>query len=75
MLKTKNNAGIISQVEFMQHHIKPNFAKNMQYAIKFFNSEVKCTWISSLLLKFKPTINYYLFFYKDFAYLSKKLFN
>ena len=28
-----------------------------------------------ILLKFKPTINYYLFFYKAFAYLSKKLLN
>ena len=26
-----------------------------------------------ILLKFKPTINYYLYFYKDFAYLSIKL--
>ena len=59
----------------MQHYIKSRFAKNAQYATKFFNSEVKRTWISSFLLKFKPTINYYLFFYKDFAYLSKKLLN
>ena len=59
----------------MQHYIKPGFAKNTQYATKFFNSEVKCTWISSFLLKFKPTINYYLFFNKDFAHLNKKLLN
>ena len=59
----------------MQHYVKPSFAKNTQYATKFFNSEVKHTWISSFLLKFKPTVNYYLFFYKDFAYLSKKLLN
>ena len=72
--RTKNNAGIIGQVEVMQHNIKPSVAKNTQYATKFFNSEVKCTWIS-ILLKFKPTINYYLFFYKDFAHLSKKLLN
>ena len=56
----------------MQHYIKPSFA---QYATKFFNSEVKRTWINSFLLQFKPTINYYLFFYIDFAYLSKKLLN
>ena len=59
----------------MQHYIKPSFAKGTQYATKFFNSEVTHTWISSFLLKFKPTINYYLFFYKDFAYLSKKVLN
>ena len=59
----------------MEHYVKPNCAKNTQYATKFFNSEVKHTWISSLLLKFKPTINYYLFFYKDFADLRKKLLN
>ena len=53
-------------------YIKPSFAKNTQYATKFFNSEVKRICISSFLLKFKPTINYYLFFYEDFAYLSKK---
>ena len=35
----------------MQHYIKLSFAKNTQYAIKFFNSEVKRTWISSFLLK------------------------
>ena len=28
-----------------------------------------------ILLKFKPTINNYLFFYKDFPYFSKKLLN
>ena len=28
-----------------------------------------------ILLKFKPAINYYLFFYKDFTYLSNKLLN
>ena len=55
----------------MQHYIKPSFAKHTQYATKFFDSEVKRTF----LLKFKPTINYYLFFYKDFAHLSKKLLN
>ena len=60
-------------MEFMQHHIMPSFAKITQYAIKFFNSEVKSTCISSLLLKFKPTIDYYSFFYKDFAYSSNKL--
>ena len=65
----------MGQIEFMQHYIKPIFAKNTQYATKFFNYEVKHTWISSFLLKFKPTINYYLFFYKDFAHLSKKLLN
>ena len=54
----------------MQHYIKPRFAKNTQYATKFFNYEVKHKWISSFLLKFKPTINYC---NKDFAYLSKKL--
>ena len=59
----------------MQHYIKPSVAKNTQYAAKFFNSEIKRTWISSFLLKFKPTINYYLLFYKDFAHLSKKLLN
>ena len=59
----------------MQHYIKPGFAKNTQYATKFFNSEEKRTWISSFLLKFKPTINYCLFFYKDYAYLGKKLLN
>ena len=59
----------------MQHYIKPSFAKNTQYAIKFFNFEVKCTWISSFLIKFKPTINYYLFCYINFAYSSKKLLN
>ena len=59
----------------MQHYIKPGFAKNTQYVTTFFNSEVKHTWISSFLLKFKPIINYYLFFYKDFAYLSEKLLN
>ena len=59
----------------MQHYIKQNFAKNTQYTTKFFNSKVKHTWISSFLLKFKPTIDYYLFFYKDFAYLSKKVLN
>ena len=59
----------------MQYYIKPSFAKNTQYATKFFNSEVKRTWISSFLLKFKPIVNYYLFFYKDIAYLSKKLLN
>ena len=68
----KNNAGVIGQIEVMQHYIKPGFAKNTQYATNFFNHEVKHTWISSLLLKFKPTINYCLFFYKD---LSKKLLN
>ena len=55
----------------MQQYIKQHFAKTTQYARKFFNSEVKHAWISSFLLKFKPTINYYLFFYKDFAHLSK----
>ena len=60
------------QIEFMQHYIMPSFAKNTQYATKFINSEVKRIWISSFLLKFKPTINY-LFFYKDFVYLSRKL--
>ena len=59
----------------MQHYIKPSFAKNTQYPTKFFNSEVKCTWINSCLLKFKPTIDYYLLFYKDFAYLNKKVLN
>ena len=59
----------------MQHYIKQSFAKNTQYPTKFFNSEVKRIWISSFLLKFKPTIDYYLLFYKDFAYLSKKLLN
>ena len=59
----------------MQHNIKPGFAKNTRYATKFFNYEVKRTWISSFLLKFKPTISYCLFFYKDFAYLSKKPLN
>ena len=59
----------------MQHYIKPSIAKNTQYATKFFNSEVKCTWISLFLLQFKPTINYYLFFYKDFAHLSKIILN
>ena len=62
--RTKNDAGIIGQIEVMQHNIKPGFAKNIQHATKFFNSEVKRTWISSFLLKFKPTINYYLFFIK-----------
>ena len=66
MLKEpRNNAGIIGQIEVMQHYIKPSFDKNTQYAAKFFNSEVKRTWISSFLIKFKATINYYLFFYKD----------
>ena len=60
-------------MEVMQCYIKPRFAKNTQYATKFFNSEVKHTQMSSFLLKFKPTINYCLFFYKDFTYLSKKL--
>ena len=41
----------------MQHYIKPSFAKNTQYATKFITSEVKHIWISSFLLKFKPTIN------------------
>ena len=59
----------------MQHYIKQNFTKNTRYATEFFNSEVKCIWIRSFLLKFKLTINYYLFFYKDFAHLSKKLLN
>ena len=59
----------------MQHNIKPGFAKNTRYVAKFLNYEVKRTWISSLILKFKPKINYCLFFYKDFAYLSKKLLN
>ena len=63
---------MIGQIEVLQHYIKPNFSKNTQYATKFFNSEVKHMWISSFLLKFKP---YYLFFYKDIAYLSKKLLN
>ena len=72
----KNNVGIVGQIEVVQHYINkvlPRIHNN--YATKFFNSEVKCTWISSFLLQFKPTINYYLFFYKDFAYLSKKLLN
>ena len=56
----------------MQHYLKSSFAKNIRYAAKIFNSEVKHTWISCLL-KFKPTINYYLFFY--LAYLNKKLLN
>ena len=43
---TENNAGIIGQIEVMQHYIKPRFANNTQYATKFFNSEVKHTWIS-----------------------------
>ena len=64
-----------ANIEVMEHYIKPSFAKNTQYATKFFNSEVKRTRMSSFLLKFKPTINYCLFFYKDFAYLSKKLLN
>ena len=59
----------------MQHYIKQNFAKNTQYATKFFNSEVKMYIDKLTLLKFKPTINYYLFFYKIFAYLSKKVLN
>ena len=33
----------------MQHDAKPGFAKNTRYATKFFNYEVKCTWISSFL--------------------------
>ena len=36
--RTENNAGIIGQIEVMQHYIKPSFAKNTQYATKFFNS-------------------------------------
>ena len=32
----------------MQHYVKPSCAKNMQYATKFFNSEVKHTWISTM---------------------------
>ena len=75
MLKTKNNAGIIGNIEVMQHYIKPSFANNTQYATKFFSLEVKCTWISSFLIKFKPIINYYLFRYINFAYSSKKLLN
>ena len=59
----------------MQHYIKPSFAKNTQYATKLFNSEEKRAWISLFLLKFKPAVNYCLFFYKDFVYLSKKLLN
>ena len=43
MPKRTNNAGIIGQIEFMQHYIKLNIAKNTQYARKFFNSEVKRT--------------------------------
>ena len=62
----------MGKIEVMQHYIKPSFANNTQYATKFFYSEVKCTWF---LLKFKPTINHYLFIHKDFAYLSKKLLN
>ena len=54
--RTKNNAGIIGQIEIMQYYIKPSFAKNTQYATKFFNSEVKRTWISSFLSEFKPSI-------------------
>ena len=73
--RTKNNAGIVSQTEVMQHYIKPSFAKKIRNKLQNFNSEVKLTWISSILLKFKPTIYYYLFLYKDFAYLSKKLLN
>ena len=58
----------------MQHYIKPSFAKNTQYATKFFNSEVATMYIDKfILLKFKPTINYYLFFYKDFVYLRNYL--
>ena len=45
--RTRNNAGIIGQIEILQHYIKPSFAKNTQYATKCFNSEVKRTWISS----------------------------
>ena len=65
----------MGQIEVMQHYIKLSFVNNPQYnyATKFFNSEVK--HMSLFLLKFKPTINYYMFFYKDFAYLSKKLLN
>ena len=59
----------------MQHYVKPSVAKNTHYATTFFNCEVKCAWISPFLLKFKPTINYCLFFYKDFVYFSKKLLN
>ena len=59
----------------MQYYIKPSFAKNTQYTTEFLNSEVKKYMDKLILLKFKPTINYYLFFYKDFAYLSKKLLN
>ena len=44
----------------MQHCIKQSFAKITQYATKFFNYEVKHTRISSFLLKFKLTINYYI---------------
>ena len=36
---------MIGQIEVMQHYIKPSFAKNTQCTTKFFNSEVKCTWI------------------------------
>ena len=73
MLKegTKNSAGIIGQIEVIQHYIKPSCTKNTQYATRFFNSEVKHTWVSSFLLKFKPIINYYLLFYKDFEYLVR----
>ena len=71
----KESTGIIDQIEIMQHFINAGFAKNTQHATKFFNSEVRHTWISSFLLKFKATISYYLLFYKDFVYLSKKLLN
>ena len=43
----KNNAGIIGQIEVMQHHnYKAKFCQNTQYATKFIKSEVKRTWIS-----------------------------
>ena len=39
--RTKNNAGIIGQIEVMQHYNKAKFCKNTQYATKFFTYEVK----------------------------------
>ena len=40
------NAGIIGQIEVIRYYIKLSYTQNTQYAAKFFNSEVICTWIS-----------------------------